>query len=118
MKRRTLLRSTFVAVIAAAFFPRISTAADTTGTRKETPREFKDIAYVGGGHEQQRLDIYLPASPAPHPLIVYVHGGAWRGGSKKDVPLRELVAQGFAVASVDYRLSTVAPMPAQMHDIK
>jgi acetyl esterase/lipase len=118
MKRRTLLRSTFVAAIAAAFFPHLGTAADTAGTRKETPREFKDIAYVEGGHEQQRLDIYLPANPAPHPLIIYVHGGAWRGGSKKDVPLRELVAQGFAVASVDYRLSTVAPMPAQMHDIK
>ena len=86
-------------------------AADAT-------REFRDIAYVAAGHEMQRLDIFLPAGAGPHPLIVYVHGGAWRGGSKKDQPLGKLVAQGFAVASVDYRLSTVAPFPAQMHDIK
>lgn len=84
----------------------------------DAPREFKDLAYVEGGHELQRLDLFLPARPGPHPLIVYVHGGAWRGGSKKDQPLGKLVAQGFAVASVDYRLSTVAPFPAQMHDIK
>ena len=95
-----------------------ASAADPQGERKEAPRESKDIAYVEGGHEQQRLDIYLPSSPGPHPLIVYVHGGAWRGGSKNDQPLGKLVAQGFAVASVDYRLSTVAPFPAQMHDIK
>ncbi len=84
----------------------------------DAPREFKDIAYVADGHEMQRLDLFLPAAPGAHPLIVYVHGGAWRGGSKKDQPLGKLVAQGFAVASVDYRLSTVAPFPAQMHDIK
>jgi acetyl esterase/lipase len=118
MNRRTFLLTTLATTAAAAFLPGISLAADVPGTRPDTPREFKDIAYAEGGHEQQRLDIYLPANPGPHPLIVYVHGGAWRGGSKKDVPLKELVAQGFAVASVDYRLSTVAPMPAQMHDIK
>ena len=84
----------------------------------DAPREFRDIAYVEGGHELQRLDLFLPGKSGPHPLIVYVHGGAWRGGSKKDQPLGKLVAQGFAVASVDYRLSTVAPFPAQMHDIK
>ncbi|MEO6784555.1 MAG: alpha/beta hydrolase, partial [Chthoniobacteraceae bacterium] len=84
-----------------------SAFGDEQGTRPETQRVFKDIAYVEGGHEQQRLDLYLPANPGPHPLIVYVHGGAWRGGSKKDMPLGKLIARGFAVASVGYRLSTV-----------
>jgi acetyl esterase/lipase len=115
MNRRTFLLASAATI---AFLPGISFAAEAPGKRSETPREFKDIAYVEGGHEQQRLDIYLPTNPAPHPLIVYVHGGAWRGGSKKDMPLGKLIAQGFAVANVDYRLSTVAPMPAQMHDIK
>jgi acetyl esterase/lipase len=108
MNRRTFLHASLAAIV---FHPCISFAA-------ETARELKDIAYVGGEHELQKLDIYLPANPGPHPLIVYVHGGAWRGGSKNDMPLGKLVAQGFAVASVDYRLSTVAPFPAQMHDIK
>jgi acetyl esterase/lipase len=47
-----------------------------------------------------------------------VHGGAWRTGSKEDMPLGALVEAGYTVASVDYRLSTVAPFPAQVHDIK
>ena len=98
--------------------PGTAFAAESPGARAVAAKEFKDIAYVEGGHEQQRLDIFLPANPGPHPLIVYVHGGAWRGGSKKDQPLGKLVAQGFAVASTDYRLSTVAPFPAQVHDIK
>ena len=117
MKRRTFLHTT-LATAALGFLPRIAVAADAPGTRTETQRVFKDVAYVERGHEQQRLDIYLPRNPGPHPLIVWVHGGAWRAGSKQDMPLGGLIAQGFAVASVDYRLSTVAPMPAQMHDIK
>ena len=106
-------RARFATVLCALILVNLTLvfAADAT-------REFRDIAYVAGGHEMQRLDIFLPAGAGPHPLIVYVHGGAWRGGSKKDQPLGKLVAQGFAVASVDYRLSTVAPFPAQMHDIK
>jgi acetyl esterase/lipase len=51
-------------------------------------------------------------------LIVWVHGGAWRSGSKKDMPLGKLVEDGYAVASVDYRLSTQAKFPTQIHDLK
>lgn len=78
----------------------------------------RDIEYARIGDTPLALDLYLPeASPHP-PLLVYIHGGAWRGGSKSDCPLAPLVHQGFAVASVDYRLSTQAPFPAQIHDIK
>jgi acetyl esterase/lipase len=51
-------------------------------------------------------------------LIVWVHGGAWRSGSKNSMPLGKLVEDGYAVASVDYRLSTQAKFPAQIHDLK
>src|SRR5439155_1122950 len=51
-------------------------------------------------------------------LIVWIHGGAWRSGSKKEMPLGELVASGCPVASIEYRLSTAARFPAQIHDIK
>ena len=64
-----------------------------------------------------KLDLYRPDSP-PAGLIVWVHGGAWRGGSREAVDLKGLTALGWAVASVDYRLSTVARFPAQIHDIK
>jgi acetyl esterase/lipase len=64
-----------------------------------------------------KLDLHRPAAEKP-PLIVYVHGGAWRAGSREDVPIAGLLAHGFAIASVDYRLSTQARFPAQIHDIK
>lgn len=65
------------------------------------------------------LDLSLaPEAKAPRPLIVWVHGGAWRAGSKADMPLQALVERGFSIASVDYRLSPVARFPAQVHDIK
>jgi len=64
------------------------------------------------------LDLYLPNNTQNPPLIVWVHGGAWRAGSKNKCPLTPLLDQGFAIASIDYRLSPVAPFPAQIHDIK
>jgi acetyl esterase/lipase len=65
------------------------------------------------------LDLYLPeAGMKPVGLIVWVHGGAWRSGSRASVDLVGMTARGWAVASVDYRLSPVAKFPAQVHDIK
>ncbi len=77
----------------------------------------RDIEYARIGDTTLALDLYLPENPHP-PLLVYIHGGAWRGGSKSDCPLAPLVHEGFAVASIDYRLSTQALFPAQVHDIK
>lgn len=64
------------------------------------------------------LDLHLPPNANRPQVIVWIHGGAWRAGSRKDMPLGKLVAEGYAVASVDYRLSTTARFPAQVHDIK
>ncbi len=64
------------------------------------------------------LDLYVPEKGASGPLVVYMHGGAWRAGTRAEMPLGALVGKGFAVASVDYRLSTEAQFPAQVHDIK
>jgi len=102
MNRRTFIHAAVAMTAVAAIFSRISSAADATGARAEKPRLIKDIAYVEGGHEQQRLDIYLLSNPGPHPLIVWVHGGAWRAGSKQTCRWRA-DREGFAVASVDYR---------------
>lgn len=64
-----------------------------------------------------KLDLHRPEREKP-PLVVYVHGGAWRAGSRDDVPVLGLLDHGFAIASVDYRLSPQARFPAQIHDIK
>lgn len=76
-----------------------------------------DIEYARVGETSLKLDLHRPPGENP-PLIVYVHGGGWRAGSKEDVPIADLYDKGFAIASVDYRLSTQAVFPAQVHDIK
>jgi acetyl esterase/lipase len=79
---------------------------------------YRDIVYVTDGHERQKLDLYLPASGTNLPLIINIHGGAFRMGSKEqDVPL-EYLKSGYAVASINYRLSQHEKFPAQIQDCK
>jgi acetyl esterase/lipase len=84
----------------------------------QSAREFKDVVYATlEGGRKLGLDIYLPAGAATPPLVVWVHGGAWNAGTRAQYP-KELVASGFAVASVDFRQTSEAPFPANVHDIK
>lgn len=81
-------------------------------------RVWKDLAYVKDGHERQRLDLYVPKGEGRHPLIISIHGGAFRMGSKADGVPWDCLAQGYAVASINYRLSQHAAFPAQIQDCK
>ncbi|MGC5171885.1 alpha/beta hydrolase fold domain-containing protein [Microbacterium sp. DT81.1] len=75
------------------------------------------------GFRPLSLDLHL--APVGSPLIVFVHGGGWRIGSRRmfcptmadDDPFGRIVAAGFTVASVDYRLSAEANSPAQQDDV-
>ena len=88
-------------------------------------RRVPDIRYGDvPGYRPLELDLYLPGTGEPAPVIVHVHGGGWRRGSRRE-PLRALgedfydtlAAQGFAVAAVDYRLSAEARFPAPLEDV-
>jgi len=78
----------------------------------------KDIVFATVGDIPLALDLYQPKGKANNGLIVWIHGGAWRSGSKEKVPILGLVDKGWALASVNYRLSGQARFPAQSHDIK
>lgn len=78
----------------------------------------RDIEYATVGSHRLLLDIYQPSDADKVPLVIWIHGGAWRAGSKNKVPVTRLLDHGYAIASIDYRLSPVAPFPAQIHDIK
>jgi acetyl esterase/lipase len=79
----------------------------------------RDLEYVKDGHERNKLDLYLPEkADGPLPVIVWVHGGGWQAGSKDNPPALPFVARGYAVASINYRLSQHAPFPAQIEDCK
>lgn len=93
-------------------------AMDTSAiTHKEL-----DIAY-GSISATQKLDIYYPneASSGPYPVIIAIHGGAFKMGSKTGgdlAPMLEGVNHGYAVVTVDYRLSGEAIFPAAISDVK
>lgn len=77
----------------------------------------KDIVYAETGGKKLLLDLYMPSGTKDPYLIVWIHGGAWRSGSKESPPLG-LLPVGYALASVNYRLSEEAVFPAMIHDIK
>ncbi|MEE8217394.1 MAG: alpha/beta hydrolase [Vicinamibacteria bacterium] len=102
--------------LAAGASPRVSPAAASPvppGTAAH-----RDLAYVSGGHPRQKLDLYLPESKGRLPLLIYIHGGAFRGGDKGDGPPLEYLDEGYALASINYRLSQHAIFPAQIEDCK
>ncbi|HOX58400.1 MAG TPA: alpha/beta hydrolase [Candidatus Paceibacterota bacterium] len=79
----------------------------------------RDLEYVQGGHERNRLDLYLPEKAArPLPVILWVHGGGWTRGDKTNGPAFRFATKGYAVASINYRFSQHAIFPAQIHDCK
>lgn len=82
-----------------------------------TKPDHADVKY--GPHERNVFDLYLAKSDKPTPLVIYYHGGGFRGGDKRSVNaalLEKLLDGGVSVAAANYRLTNVAPFPAQMHD--
>ncbi|HUF62904.1 MAG TPA: alpha/beta hydrolase fold domain-containing protein [Verrucomicrobiales bacterium] len=76
-----------------------------------------DLSY--GPHERNTIDLYLAESSTPTPLVLYIHGGGFRSGDKGSVgreDLRTFLGEGWSVAAINYRLTDVAPAPAQYLD--
>ena len=84
----------------------------------QTMTTMKNIEYASAGERKLLLDLYLPGDPPTPKLVVWLHGGAWRAGSKEAPQIMGIVNEGFALASIGFRNSTEAVFPAQMHDIK
>jgi acetyl esterase/lipase len=89
-------------------------------------RQVPDLVYGEVlGYRPLELDLYLPPTDGSAPVIVYVHGGGWRRGSRREpLPVLgadfydQLTTQGFAVAAIDYRLSGEARFPAPLEDVR
>jgi acetyl esterase/lipase len=80
---------------------------------------YQNLVYANVDGTALKLDLYLPpASTTPAPLLIWIHGGSWEWGNK-DFPFAPFFTNaGFALASIDYRLTGQAPFPAQIHDCK
>lgn len=85
----------------------------------EGTKVLKNLVYEQVDGRSMMLDLFLPGNASGNaPLVIYIHGGGWENGSRQMCPAIGLTAKGFAVASVDYRLSEQAPFPAQIEDCK
>ena len=105
----------------------LALAAIATSTHAQTIH--RDIAYANVGGRDLLLDLYLPDdATSPTPVVLFIHGGGWAGGSHSGVPgyVREILDDDIAIASVGYRLTTEdgewgsasVTFPAQIHDVK
>ena len=120
MKRFTRL-STLVFLLVASAISAGAQTGPTTQPQNLPPgvRTESDLKYGSAPGRGQLLDLYLPeAASAPLPLIVWIHGGAWKEGDKRGCPAVAMVPRGYAVASLNYRLTNEAVFPAQIQDCK
>jgi acetyl esterase/lipase len=138
MFRKTLLLAATAALLAApALAQRVFPVADKPELTDHFPvqpvlfpkgvKAYRDVIYQQlPGYIPQVVDIYVPATKGPHPLVLYIHGGGWVGGHTRHsgalanfpAVLASLASEGFVVASLEYRLSAEAKFPAQLQDAK
>ena len=102
----------------------IGVASAQFGGPRGYPGDFKpthaDVAYAEIS-KSQKLDLFLPEGSGPFPLVINIHGGAFRFGGKEmlDTPIAQaLLKEGIAVATINYRLSGEAKFPAAVLDAK
>jgi len=83
-------------------------------------RKKLDVPY--GPLPEQLVDVYYPETgEGPWPLIIYVHGGGWNIGTKRECALPGVIGaldHGYAIISVDYRLAPAVKFPEFMFDVK
>lgn len=96
--------------------------SDCIADETEMTKIHRDLVFATVDHHELKLDLYLPEQVTgradPPPLVVWIHGGGWRNGSKAKPPVRKLTECGYALASISYRFTDRAIFPAQIHDCK
>jgi acetyl esterase/lipase len=76
------------------------------------------LEYASPGGEPLLMDLRVPGGAGPHPVILYLHSGAWITGDRFGGPAIRQASRGYAVASIDYRLAPEHIWPAQIEDAK
>jgi acetyl esterase/lipase len=112
MAHRTLL---IVCLVLLSFSARAQ-YPPTPGTGTFTVIEALEYANAGG--EPLLLDLRIPDTAGPHPVILYLHSGAWVTGDRTGGAAIRQASRGYAVASIDYRLAPQNTWPAQIEDCK
>src|SRR5580700_3573510 len=100
-----------IVLFTLALASRHATAADP----KPLPPTYADVSY--GPHERNVLDFWKAEGEGPRPLLVYIHGGGWVVGDKKQdtAQYRPFLDKGISCAAINYRLTAEHPLPAPVH---
>ncbi|WP_165964649.1 alpha/beta hydrolase [Actinomadura sp. KC216] len=90
---------------------------------KASPHErmVVDVEYAVADGERLLLDLYIPEGSGPHPVSLWVHGGAWLFGDRCSGATSfaaALAERGVAIASIDYRLGEAGAFPASIDDVR
>ncbi len=89
----------------------------TYGPERPGEKIYRDVLFAAPGGHKLRMDLYVPRTAKPAPVVLWIFGGCWRYGSKGyHVNVRDLTTAGIAVASIEYRMSSEAVYPAQLED--
>ncbi len=108
----------WAAALAVVLLAGLSALAAAPDKKDAQTPQYKDVEYGPHG-VGNRLDLYLPPkADAPTPLVIWIHGGGWEAGNKDNPPGLGLLKKGYALASLNYRLSQEAKFPAQIEDCK
>ncbi len=110
----------FVGPTMVAIYTGLETLINKTPPIPDNVEAIKNIEYKKINNRSLQLDIYQPKGMTkPAPLLVFIHGGGWRGGDRADylVYLTHYAQQGYVTATISYRLLKVAPYPACVEDI-
>ncbi len=95
---------------------RMNRAVDVT----QFPKEFLNISYAHDAPEQ-KMDIFLPGTDGVYPVVLLVHGGGWAWGGRREECLSsvyQIISQGYALASMDYRRCPEYQWPAHIEDLQ
>jgi acetyl esterase/lipase len=82
-------------------------------------REKRDVPYAEPRNEKQTLDVFAPADGTNHPVVVWIHGGGWQHGDKKEMAAKPawFVSQGFVFVTINYRLLPEATIKQMAQDV-
>lgn len=82
-------------------------------------KELRQVSYSKEGGGSTTLDVYAPGEGAKHPIVVWIHGGGWTRGDKRNVDLKPVAftEAGYALVSINYRLHPATDFRGQGADI-
>ncbi|MAG94454.1 MAG: lipase [Planctomycetaceae bacterium] len=102
--------------LTAAIVSASTPTATAQNKANQLPPTHANVSY--GEHKANVIDVWIAEGEGPRPLLVYIHGGGWIGGTKNRTAahVRPFLDKGVSYAAVEYRLTGVASLPAPVHD--